>query len=74
VSRRCSSQIDTQALQGRACSAGIAESDFRTHVEAQTPLGRIGQPQDVAPAVVYLASADSAWVTGQTLDIAGGFR
>ena len=57
-----------------AHSAGITESDFRKQVEAQTPLGRIGQPQDIAGAAVFLASADSAWVTGETLVIAGGFR
>ena len=55
-------------------AAGIAESDMRRQVEASTPLGRIGQPQDIAPAVVYLASADSAWVTGETLTISGGLR
>ena len=48
-------------------AAGIAESDFRKQVEAQTPLGRIGQPQDIAPAAVFLASSDSAWITGETL-------
>lgn len=55
-------------------SAGIAESDFRKQVEAQTPLGRIGQPQDIAGAAVFLASDDSTWITGETLHIAGGFR
>src|SRR5207248_5740574 len=45
-------------------AAGIAESDFRKQVEAQTPLGRIGQPQDIAPAAVFLASAESGWLTG----------
>jgi 3-oxoacyl-[acyl-carrier protein] reductase len=55
-------------------AAGLAESDFRKQVEAQTPLGRIGQPRDIAPAVVFLASADSGWITGETLHIAGGFR
>src|SRR6266850_3181295 len=55
-------------------SAGIAESDFRKQVDAQTPLGRIGQPQDIAAAAVFLATADSAWVTGETLVIAGGYR
>jgi len=55
-------------------SAGIAESDFRKQVEAQTPLGRIGQPQDIAPAAVFLASSDSMWITGETFVIAGGFR
>jgi 3-oxoacyl-[acyl-carrier protein] reductase len=55
-------------------AAGIAESDFRRQVEAQTPLGRIGQPGDIGPAAVFLASEDSAWITGETLHIAGGFR
>ena len=55
-------------------SAGITESDFRKQIEAQTPLGRIGQPQDIAPAAVFLASDDSAWITGETLYISGGTR
>src|ERR1700676_1734612 len=55
-------------------AAGIAESDFRKQTEAQTPLGRIGQPQDIAPAAVYLASQDSAWTTGEMLYISGGWR
>ena len=55
-------------------AAGIAESDMRKQTEAQTPLGRIGQPQDIAPAAVFLASSDSAWITGETLYISGGLR
>jgi len=55
-------------------TAGIAESEGRQQTEAQTPLGRIGQPQDIAPAVVFLASSDSAWITGETLYITGGLR
>ena len=57
-------------------SSGITatESDFRRQIEAQTPLGRIGQPRDIGPAAVFLASGDSAWITGETLHIAGGFR
>jgi 3-oxoacyl-[acyl-carrier protein] reductase len=55
-------------------AAGFAESDFRKQVEAQTPLGRIGQTQDIAPAAVFLASRDAAWITGETLLIAGGLR
>ena len=55
-------------------SAGITESDFRKNIEAQTPLGRIGQPEDIAPAVTFFASADSSWITGETLLIAGGYR
>src|SRR3989449_62641 len=52
-------------------AAGIAESDLRKQTEATTPLGRIGQPQDIAPAAVYLASSDSAWLPGETLVISG---
>jgi 3-oxoacyl-[acyl-carrier protein] reductase len=55
-------------------SAGILESNFRKATEAQTPLGRIGQPQDIAPAVVFLASDDSSWITGETFYISGGLR
>ena len=55
-------------------SAGIIKSDFRKQIEATTPLGRIGQPQDIAPAVAFLASSDSSWITGETLYISGGFR
>jgi 3-oxoacyl-[acyl-carrier protein] reductase len=57
-------------------SAGVTadESDFRKQFESQAPLGRIGQPLDIAPAAVFLASSDSAWITGETLYIAGGFR
>lgn len=55
-------------------STGILESDFRKNFESQTPLGRIGQPSDVAPAVVFLASDESSWITGETLYITGGYR
>jgi len=55
-------------------SAGIAESEMRKQVEAQTPLRRIGQPQDIAGAAVFLASDDSSWVTGETIVISGGYR
>jgi 3-oxoacyl-[acyl-carrier protein] reductase len=55
-------------------AAGIDESDFRKETEAKTPLGRIGQPQDIAPAALFLASNDSAWITGETLYISGGLR
>jgi 3-oxoacyl-[acyl-carrier protein] reductase len=55
-------------------TAGLTASDMRKQVEAQTPLGRIGRPQDIAPAAVFLASPDSGWLTGETLYITGGFR
>ncbi len=55
-------------------SVGNAEDGFRKQVEPRTPLGRIGRVDDIAPAVVYFASDDSNWVTGETLYIAGGYR
>ena len=57
-----------------AHAQGIPESEFRHQVEAQTPLGRIGQPGDIAPAVAFLVSPESGWITGETLYIAGGYR
>jgi 3-oxoacyl-[acyl-carrier protein] reductase len=55
-------------------AAGIADSDLRKQIESQTPLGRIGQPQDIATMATFLASDDSAWITGETFVVAGGFR
>lgn len=62
--------VETEGLH----AAGIAESEFRKSTEAQTPLGRIGQPEDIARAAVFFASDDAGWVTGQTLMLAGGQR
>lgn len=55
-------------------AAGIAGSELQKKVEAQTPLGRIGQPNDIATAALFLASADSSWITGETFFISGGYR
>jgi 3-oxoacyl-[acyl-carrier protein] reductase len=55
-------------------SAGFHESDMRKMFESQTPLGRVGETEDIAPAAVLFASDDSAWITGETLRIAGGLR
>ena len=62
--------VETEGLQ----AAGIGESELRDQTVAQTPLGRIGQPQDIAPAAVFLASADSSWITGESFYISGGLR
>jgi 3-oxoacyl-[acyl-carrier protein] reductase len=62
--------VETEGVR----AAGIDKSELRKQVEAGTPLGRIGQPDDVAPAAVYLASPDSKWVTGETLYVSGGLR
>jgi 3-oxoacyl-[acyl-carrier protein] reductase len=62
--------IETEGLH----AAGISGSEFERHAVAQTPLGRVGRPEDVAPAVVFLASAESAYITGEALPISGGLR
>ncbi len=53
-------------------AAGMIGSDFEKQIVAQTPLGRLGQPDEIASAAVFLASDDSRWVTGETLVVAGG--
>ncbi|HWE86182.1 MAG TPA: glucose 1-dehydrogenase [Terracidiphilus sp.] len=55
-------------------AAGFIGSDFQKEAVARTPLGRIGQPQDIATAAAFLASDDSFWINGQAIHAAGGFR
>jgi 3-oxoacyl-[acyl-carrier protein] reductase len=62
--------VDTEGFR----AAGMEGSEMQKQVRAQTPLGRLGEPQDIAGAAVMLASADSSWITGETLVISGGFR
>jgi 3-oxoacyl-[acyl-carrier protein] reductase len=62
--------IETEGVH----TAGFIGSDFQKFVESQTPLGRIGQTDDISPTAVYLASADSKYMTGETLQVGGGVR
>ena len=55
-------------------AAGFIGSDFQKQFESQTPLGRIGQPNDIAPIAAFLASDDSGWLTGELLLASGGLR
>jgi 3-oxoacyl-[acyl-carrier protein] reductase len=55
-------------------AVGMIGSDFEKQLVAQTPLGRMGQPEDIAPVAVFLASADSGWLTGEILLASGGMR
>ena len=52
--------VDTEGVP----SAGFSGSDMRKQIEAQRPLGRIGQPHDIAPAVAFFGSDDASWITG----------
>jgi 3-oxoacyl-[acyl-carrier protein] reductase len=62
--------VETEGLQ----SAGFLESDFEKATVAQTPLGRLGQPGDIASVAVFLASDDSGWLTGEHILAGGGLR
>jgi 3-oxoacyl-[acyl-carrier protein] reductase len=55
-------------------TAGFIGSDFQKDVEAKAPLGRIGQPEDVAKVAVFLASDESSWLTGERISASGGHR
>jgi 3-oxoacyl-[acyl-carrier protein] reductase len=57
-----------------AIAGGYTEGDMRKMFESQTPLGRVGETDDIAPAAVFFASDDSKWITGETLRVAGGLR
>jgi 3-oxoacyl-[acyl-carrier protein] reductase len=48
--------------------------EMRSHLVPQTPLGRIGQPRDIANVVSFLASDDAGWITGQVIPVSGGLR
>jgi 3-oxoacyl-[acyl-carrier protein] reductase len=62
--------IETEGVH----AAGFVGSDFQKMVETQAPLGRMGQPDDISPTAVYLASSDSKYMTGEKLLVAGGLR
>jgi len=53
---------------------GLIGSDMEKQMIAATPLGRLAQPEDIAPIAVFLASEDSGWLTGETIVASGGFR
>jgi len=60
--------IETEGVH----AAGFIDSDFRKWVESQSPLGRIGQTEDISPTAVYLASDDSKYLTGEIVRVTGG--
>jgi 3-oxoacyl-[acyl-carrier protein] reductase len=55
-------------------AAGTSEGEFRNLAVSRTPLGRVGEPLDIAKVAVFLASDDSAWITGEVLPVGGGAR
>ena len=80
--RSIAREYGSRGVTANVVSPGYIETDMtagmtdemRKKLIEMTPTGRIGRPDDVASAVVYLASAEAAWVTGQVLDVNGGLR
>ena len=62
--------VETEGVK----SIGVIGSDFAKQMIAQTPLGRMGQPDDIAKVAVFLASDQSFWLTGERLAASGGFH
>jgi 3-oxoacyl-[acyl-carrier protein] reductase len=85
ITRTLSAELGPKKIRVNAVNPGMvvtegnymaadAENELRKVIEAHTPLGRIGEVSDIAPAVVFLASDDAKWLTGESLYIAGGYR
>jgi 3-oxoacyl-[acyl-carrier protein] reductase len=83
ITRSLAKELAARNIRVNSINPGLVEteglhstgfSDHSQGVAAVTPLGRIGQPQDIAPGVVFLASSDSRWMTGETLYLTGGLR
>ena len=83
VTRSLAKELAPQKIRVNSVNPGMVETEGvhstgfinnREQMESITPLGRIGQPEDIAPAVVFFASQDSSWITGETLYISGGLR
>jgi 3-oxoacyl-[acyl-carrier protein] reductase len=62
--------VETEGLH----ALGVIGSDLEKQMVADTPLGRLGQPDDIAKVAVFLASDDSGWLTGERLQASGGLR
>ncbi len=83
LTRTFAKELGPKSIRVNSVNPGLVETEG-THatgslerlkgIEAQIPLGRIGQPDDIAPAVVFLASPDSGWMTGESLYVTGGLR
>jgi 3-oxoacyl-[acyl-carrier protein] reductase len=66
--------ITVNAVNPGPVDTGWPSDELRERVRSAFPAGRWGRPDDIAPIIAWLASADSAWVTGQVIDAEGGFR
>lgn len=85
ITRTLSKELGARQIRVNAVNPGLVEtegthtggflgSDFESEAIKLTPLGRIGRPKDIGPAVAFLASDDASWISGETLYITGGYR
>lgn len=83
LTRTFAKELGPKKIRVNSVNPGLVETEglhtsgfieIKDEVAAKTPLGRIGLPQDIAPAVVFLASGDSSWITGETFYVTGGDR
>ncbi|WP_342782374.1 glucose 1-dehydrogenase [Roseimicrobium gellanilyticum] len=83
LTRTFSKELAPKKIRVNSVNPGLIETEgihaagiinYADAVVAMTPLGRLGQPDDIAPVVAFLASADSGWITGECLYAAGGLR
>ena len=66
--------ISPDAARQGAHAAGVMGMEFEKYLIANTPLGRFGQPEDIARAAVFLASDDAGWLTGEVIFAGGGHK
>ena len=83
ITRSLAKELAPSKIRVNAVNPGMVETEGvhatgfiqnKANIEAITPLGRIGQPEDIAPAVAFFASQDASWITGESLYISGGLR
>ena len=82
ITRTLANELGPRGVRVNAAAPGLTATDmsaairenpeFAAAMIADTPLGRIGDPQDIAPAILFLASAQASWITGQVLQASGG--
>ena len=84
ITRSLAKELGPKGIRVNAINPGVVvtegfkaaelEGDFEQFMISQTPLGRSGQPEDIATLVAFIASSDAGWVTGSLIDAAGGWR
>ncbi len=80
LTKSVAKELGSRGITCNAVAPGFIETDmthdlpaeFRAHVEKTAPVGRLGAASDIAAAVLFLASDDAAYITGQTLTVDGG--